>query len=57
MHNHSNDNYINFKNRVHDPWLAFDGKVGLGHGSNFLRHDLWYKPKLGMHMIYGPKLS
>jgi hypothetical protein len=30
MHNHSNDNYINFKNRVNDPGLAFDGKVGLG---------------------------
>jgi hypothetical protein len=30
MHNHSNDNYINFRNRVNDPGLAFDGKVGLG---------------------------
>jgi hypothetical protein len=30
MHNHSIDNYINFKNRVNDPGLAFDGKVGLG---------------------------
>jgi hypothetical protein len=30
MLNHSNDNYINFKNRVNDPGLAFDGKVGLG---------------------------
>jgi sensor histidine kinase YesM len=30
MHNHSNDNYINFKNRVNDPGLAFDGKVDLG---------------------------
>jgi hypothetical protein len=30
MHNHSNDNYINFKNRVNDPGLAFAGKVGLG---------------------------
>jgi hypothetical protein len=30
MHNHSNDNYINFKNRVNDLGLAFDGKVGLG---------------------------
>jgi hypothetical protein len=30
MHNHSNDNYINFKNRVNDPRLAFAGKVGLG---------------------------
>jgi hypothetical protein len=25
MHNHSNDNYINFKNRINDPGLAFDG--------------------------------
>jgi hypothetical protein len=30
MHNHSNDNYLNFKNRVNDLGLAFDGKVGLG---------------------------
>jgi hypothetical protein len=30
MHNHSNDNCINFKNRVNDPGLAFGGKVGLG---------------------------
>jgi hypothetical protein len=30
MHNHSNDNYINFKIKVNDPGLAFDGKVGLG---------------------------
>jgi hypothetical protein len=30
MHNHSNDNYINFKNKVNDPGLAFDGKVVLG---------------------------
>jgi hypothetical protein len=30
MHNHSNDNCINFKNRVNDPGLAFAGKVGLG---------------------------
>jgi hypothetical protein len=30
MHNHSNDNYINFENRVNDPGLALDVKVGLG---------------------------
>jgi hypothetical protein len=30
MHNHINDNCINFKNRVNDPGLAFGGKVGLG---------------------------
>jgi hypothetical protein len=31
MHNHSNDNCINFlKNKVNDPGLAFVGKVGLG---------------------------
>jgi hypothetical protein len=30
MHNHSNDNCINFRNRVNDPGLAFDGKDGLG---------------------------
>jgi hypothetical protein len=27
MHNHSNDNCINFRNRVNDPGLAFVGKV------------------------------
>jgi hypothetical protein len=30
MHNHSNDNRINFRNKVNDPGLAFDGKDGLG---------------------------
>jgi hypothetical protein len=30
MRNHSNDNYINFKIRVNDLGLAFDGKVGPG---------------------------
>jgi hypothetical protein len=30
MHNHSNDNCINFRNKVNDSGLAFDGKVGLG---------------------------
>jgi hypothetical protein len=30
MHNHSINNCINFRNRVNDPGLAFDGKVGLG---------------------------
>jgi hypothetical protein len=30
MHNHSNDNYTNFKNKVNDLGLAFDGMVGLG---------------------------
>jgi hypothetical protein len=30
MHNHSIDNCIIFKNKVNDPGLAFDGKVGLG---------------------------
>jgi hypothetical protein len=30
MHNHNNDNCINFRNRVNDPGLAFVGKVVLG---------------------------
>jgi hypothetical protein len=30
MHNHSIDNCIIFRNKVNDPGLAFDGKVGLG---------------------------
>jgi hypothetical protein len=30
MHNHSKHNLHNFKRRVNDPGLAFDGKVGLG---------------------------
>jgi hypothetical protein len=30
MHNHSNGNCINFRIRVNDPGLAFDGEVSLG---------------------------
>jgi hypothetical protein len=30
MHNHGNDNCINFTNRVNEPGLAFAGKVDLG---------------------------